>query len=810
MEGGDGIDTAEVNGGNGSEIFSLTANGSRVRFDRLSPAPFSLDIGTTENFVLNMGGGDDVFTAGNGLASLINLTVDGGDGNDTITGGDGNDRLIGGAGNDLIVGGRGNDTLLGGDGDDTFVWNPGDGSDVIDGQAGTDTLVFNGANVNENISITNNHGRVNFSRDVGNIAMDLNGIEHIDFNAFGGADNINVGDLTGTGVTQVAIDLESAPGSGVGDSAADSVTVNGTAGSDNVQVTGAGGSVSVTGLAASVTLAGTEGANDRLTVDGGAGNDVINGAGLAAGNVQLIIDGGAGNDTITGSQGDDILIGGDGNDTVIGGRGNDVAQLGNGNDTFVWNPGDGSDVVEGQAGTDTLVFNGSNANENIDISANGSRVRLFRDVGNVTMDLNGIEHIQLATLGGADTINVGDLSGTDAKQVAIDLSGTPGSGQGDSAADNVNVNGTAGDDRISVGGNGSSVVVNGLPAQVTVSGVDPGTDSLVINGGAGNDTINASALHAGQVKLTINGGDGNDTITGSAGNDTVIGGRGNDVASMGAGDDTFVWNPGDGSDTVDGGAGNDTLLFNGANVSENIDISASGKGATLARDVGGVTMNLTSIENIDVNALGGADTITVNDLSKTAVKHVAIDLSATPGSGTGDGISDTVVINATNGNDTINVTDNNGVVTVTGLATDVTITGFETTDHLVINGLGGDDTINAAGLGTGMLLTANGGDGNDILVGGTGNDTLSGGAGDDILIGGGGVDTLDGGTGNDTVLQGAATRNAAATDASPAANVALLGQFMASSFVSAGDGHGSALIADPAPTQQPLLAQPHA
>ena len=810
MEGGDGIDTAEVNGGNASEVFTMEANGSRVRFDRLSPAPFSLDIGTTENFVLNMGGGDDVFTAGNGLASLINLTIDGGDGNDTITGGDGNDTLIGGSGNDVITGGRGNDTLLGGTGDDTFIWNPGDGSDTVEGQDGTDTLVFNGANANENISITNNHGRVKFARDVGNVTMDLNGIEHIDFNAFGGADNINVGDLTGTGVTQVAIDLESRPGSGVGDGAADSVTVNGTAGNDNVQVAGTGGSVSVTGLAATVTIAGAEGANDRLIVDGGAGNDVINAAGLAAGNVQLTIDGGAGNDTITGSQGDDILIGGDGNDTVIGGRGNDVAFLGNGNDTFIWNPGDGSDVVEGQAGTDTLVFNGSNANENIDISANGSRVRLFRDVGNVTMDLNGVEHIQLAAFGGADTITVNDLTGTDTKQVAIDLAGTPGGTLGDGQPDSVIVNGTAGDDRISVASTGSSIVVNGLAAQVSINNAEPANDSLVINGGTGNDTIDASRLHAGQIHLTLNGGDGNDTIIGSAGNDTVIGGRGNDVASLGAGNDTFVWNPGDGSDTVDGGAGNDTLLFNGANVNENIDISANGKGATLTRDVGGVTMNLTSIENIDVNALGGADTITVDDLSKTAVKQVAIDLSATPGSGIGDGQVDTVVINGTSGNDTINVTDNNGVVTVTGLATDVTITGFEATDHLVINGLGGDDIINTAGLGAGMLLTANGGDGNDILIGGTGNDTLSGGAGDDILIGGGGVDTLDGGTGNNTVLQGAATRNAAASDGSPAAGAALLGQFMASSFVSAGDGHGSAPIADPALVQQPLLAQPHA
>ena len=110
-----------------------------------------------------------------------------------------------------------------------------------------------------------------------------------------------------------------------------------------------------------------------------------------------------------------MLIGGAGNDVITGGRGNDVAFMGDGDDTFIWNPGDGSDIVEGQAGTDTLLFNGSNANENIDISANGSRVRLFRDVGNVTMDLNGVEHIQVNASGGADTITVNDLTGTDVR-----------------------------------------------------------------------------------------------------------------------------------------------------------------------------------------------------------------------------------------------------------------------------------------------------------------------------------------------------------------------------------------------------------
>ena len=108
------------------------------------------------------------------------------------------------------------------------------------------------------------------------------------------------------------------------------------------------------------------------------------------------------------------------------------------------------------------------------------------------MDLNGVEHIQLDALGGADTITVNDLTGTDVKQVAIDLAAPAGSGQGDGQPDTVIVNGTAGDDTISVASSGASVVVNGLAAQVTINGAEAGNDSLVINGLAGDDTINAS------------------------------------------------------------------------------------------------------------------------------------------------------------------------------------------------------------------------------------------------------------------------------------------------------------------------------
>jgi Ca2+-binding RTX toxin-like protein len=754
-EGGDGNDTVEVNGGNGSETFTVTANGSRVRFDRLNPAPFTLDIGTTENLVVNANGGDDVVTAGNGLAPLIKMTVDGGAGNDTLTGGDGADTLIGGDGNDLIVGGRGNDVALMGTGNDTFAWNPGDGNDTVEGQTGTDTLQFNGANVAEKIDLSANGSRLRLTRDVANITMDVNGVEQVNVAALGGADTLTVNDLTGTGVTQVNFDLASPPGGGTGDTAADTVVVNGTAHADAVQITGSGSSFSVAGLPAAVSVQGSEGANDGLVVNTLGGNDSVTAAGLPAGVVQLTVDGGTGNDTITGSAGADSLVGGDGNDLVVGGRGDDVALLGAGNDTFTWNPGDGSDTVEGQDGQDTLQFNGANIAEKIDLSANGSRLLLTRDVANITMDVNGVERVNVAALGGADTLTVNDLTGTGVTQVNLDLAATAGSGTGDGAADTVLVNGTAGNDTITAAGGAGGVTVSGLAATVRITGAEGARDGLGINGLAGADVVNASSLAAGAVTLTLNGGDGDDLLIGSQGNDLVLGGRGNDVALMGAGDDTFVWNPGDGNDIVEGQAGTDTLQFNGANIAEKIDLSANGSRLRLSRDVANITMDVNGVERVNVAALGGADTLTVNDLTGTGVTQVNLDLASPPGSGTGDGAADTVLVNGTAGNDVIAVAGDASGVTIAGLAATVHVTGAEADkDQLAINALAGDDVVQASGLTAGAIgLVADGGDGNDVLIGGQGNDVLRGGAGDDILIGGPGQDVLDGGAGNNTLFQ---------------------------------------------------------
>jgi Ca2+-binding RTX toxin-like protein len=120
-EGGAGYDTVVNNGGNVAETYTITAAGDRVRLDRLSPGPFSLDIGTTERLVLNGNGGDDTITASDGLDGLIELTLDGGAGNDTITGGDGGDVILGGDGDDVLTGGAGYDTIDGGAGNNTVT-----------------------------------------------------------------------------------------------------------------------------------------------------------------------------------------------------------------------------------------------------------------------------------------------------------------------------------------------------------------------------------------------------------------------------------------------------------------------------------------------------------------------------------------------------------------------------------------------------------------------------------------------------------------------------------------------------------------
>ena len=563
--------SAQVNNG----TLTLTGNGASdqlaLRLQAGVPTTLQVDVGDNgsadlsfdraafDRIVVNSGGGNDRvrMDEANGVFTDTETTsMNGQDDYDTLLGGAGAETFLGGAQNDRVDGNGGADIGLLGTGHDTFVWDPGDGSDVVEGQGGTDTLLFNGSGGSEIFDFSANGNRLRFFRNLGNITMDTDNVERVDLEALGGADNAVVNDLTGTDVVLANIDLEGVLGGGAGDGQPDTITAKGTAGAGLINVTSASGAIAVDGLAADVRIRRAEQGSDLLAIDGRGGGDLVKVFGSAAGDVidiapspvpgnarvtasnipafvdvagvtdlavkgldgrdtisgasglaallELALSGGDGYDTLNGGDGADALFGGAQNDRVDGNGGADIGFLGTGHDTFVWDPGDGSDIVEGQGGTDTLLFNGSGGSENFDFSANGQRFRFFRDLGNITMDTDNVERVDLEALGGADNAVVNDLDGTDVTLANIDLEGVIGSGAGDGQPDNVIINGSNARDDFRVRRDGAIVDVVGLDPRVRIAHSEAANDRLTINGLGGNDRFFVGAGLGALIQLTVN------------------------------------------------------------------------------------------------------------------------------------------------------------------------------------------------------------------------------------------------------------------------------------------------------------------
>jgi Ca2+-binding RTX toxin-like protein len=233
---------------------------------------------------------------------------------------------------------------------------------------------------------------------------------------------------------------------------------------------------------------------EKVAIDARDGADTIDATGVIRDLIQPILKGGAGNDTIVGTPGQD---------TIAGGVGVDVALMGGGLDTFTWGPGEGSDIVEGGAGTDFLQMTGSGANDRFEVVPVGSRTRVTRDVEDVNLDLGGLERLDLLPGPGADEVHVADLSGTSTDHVDVNLGVARSSLAGDQTADRVTVDGTFGNDTVTVNGAGPDVRLAGLANITTVRGTDVTLDRMHLDTKPGIDKVSVTGTTAQLIGFTF-------------------------------------------------------------------------------------------------------------------------------------------------------------------------------------------------------------------------------------------------------------------------------------------------------------------
>lgn len=274
----------------------------------------------------------------------------------------------------------------------------------------------------------------------------------------------------------------------------------------------------------------------------------------------------------------------------------------------------------------------------------------------------------------------------------------------DAGGGNDIVDGGAGGDTI-LGGAGRDELYGG-------SGDDDiraGAGNDYVEGGAGDDTILGESgndqLSGGEGSDTMDGGSGKDLVKGDAGDDNVSGGAGNDIVDGGdgndfvvgntgddrmiggLGDDILVWNDGEGSDVMSGNDGRDTIVVNdsaarGDNfiLGKNAESKAFFERVGLdGQPIGNFTLTVDTAEIFDVNGTGGNETFIVNDLTGTGVLEVQFD--------------------GGEGNDLLD--------------------GRNTSTRLVANGGNGDDTLIG---GTGIIVNPNNAALGDTLTGGGGKD----------------------------------------------------------------------------------------
>ncbi|MHC5537965.1 Ig-like domain repeat protein [Singulisphaera rosea] len=296
--------------------------------------------------------------------------------------------------------------------------------------------------------------------------------------------------------------------------------------------------------------------------------------------------GGAGDDTLLGGNADDTLIGGNGTDRKLDDA-NDVPDVDlswgqTDNDTLYAGPGN-NQTLRGGVGDD-VIYTGTGLNDALYGGDGEDRLVVLGSVGNdvIRVDPGQVTETSIIPIQGRPVTfesstsylyfeSVDIQAGPGDDSVVSSILGTiPVHADGGPGTNSLVILGDENPNTFTLTEDGSDVAVNG-DASVTTSGFW----SLTIDGGPGDDVIDANALSASH-PVTLLGGPGNDTINGGAGNDFIRGGDDNETADDndtvqgfggddtifgGAGDDSLYG--GDGTDTIDGGPGSDYLNATG-------------------------------------------------------------------------------------------------------------------------------------------------------------------------------------------------------------------------------------------------------
>ncbi len=493
----------------------------------------------------------------------------------------GSDTILGGAGPDWFRGQDGDDFLDARGGDDTL--EAGNGNDTAYGGLGNDELYGFGEGVNQFFG-----GEGNDSMRAGTGRVVTRDEEFFDYSHnvwTTRKTDIYVGNMLDGGVGNDTV---------WGNNGRD--TLKGGSGDDRL-----------------------ESGFERDTIEGGPGDDSIHSGAdndsVRSGAGDDIVRGGFGDDTLEGGSGDDLLIGQGDNDRIMGGSGADTLQGEDGDDMLAGETGDdslrggaGRDNLEGGLGKDELLGQGDNdildGQLGIDTLRGGGQddllILTFED------DLPG-QPDQLFGDAGRDLVVVVGHSINKIREFNRetrqfdDLGPDEASGNDDIAVFNAN-----GDRSYTVRSqrtvlqrqpteNGGSDLVPVEETKYLRVSLSPSTELLMIDGGEGDDRI---AVRPGVTnRIVLNGGAGNDTLIGGSGRDTIAGGPGNDSIEGGAGDDELRGEAFDstdatalsqqsgfafgvqggsddvefdpetdgGDDTIHGGAGNDALYGQGGN-----------------------------------------------------------------------------------------------------------------------------------------------------------------------------------------------------------------------------------------------------